>query len=58
MPRHIEHELWNDTEESAQIIEIYTPPGMEQMFAAAGAAAIAGGKSFADAGDYATSRAS
>jgi quercetin dioxygenase-like cupin family protein len=22
MPRHIEHELWNDTEELAQIIEI------------------------------------
>jgi hypothetical protein len=31
---------------------------MEQMFAAAGAAAIAGGKGFADADDYATSRAS
>jgi quercetin dioxygenase-like cupin family protein len=58
MPRHIEHELWNDTEEFAQIIEIYTPPGMEQMFAAAGAAAIAGGKGFAGADDYATSRAS
>jgi hypothetical protein len=30
---------------------------MEQKFAAAGAEAIAGGKSFADADDYATSRA-
>ena len=30
MPRHVEHELWNDTGEFAQIIEIYTPPGMEQ----------------------------
>jgi quercetin dioxygenase-like cupin family protein len=58
MPRLIEHELWNDTEEFAQIIEIYTPPGMEQNFAAAGAAAIAGGNSFADAEDYATSRSS
>jgi quercetin dioxygenase-like cupin family protein len=57
MPRHIEHELWNDTEEFAQIIEIYTPPGMEQKFAAAGAAALADGKSFADADNYATSRA-
>ena len=56
MPRNIEHELWNDTEEFAQLIEIYTPPGMEQKFAAAGAAAIAGGKGFADADDYAASR--
>jgi quercetin dioxygenase-like cupin family protein len=55
MPRHIEHELWNDTHEFARIIEIYTPPGMEQLFAAAGAAAIADGKSVADADDYATS---
>jgi len=37
MPRHIEHELWNDTDEFAQIVEIYIPPGMEQKFAAAGA---------------------
>jgi hypothetical protein len=58
MPRHIEHELWNDTDEFAQIIEIYTPPGMEQTFAEAGAAAIAGGMSFADSDDYATSRSS
>jgi len=58
MPRQIEHELWNDTHEFAQIIEIYTPPGMEQKFAAAGAVAIAGGKTFADADDYATSRSS
>ena len=58
MPRHIEHELWNDTEEFAQIIEIYTPSGMEQKFAAAGAAAIAGGNRFADADDYAINRQS
>jgi hypothetical protein len=58
MPRHIEHELWNDTENFAQIIEIYTPPGMEDKFASAGAAAIAGGKSFAETDDYATSRSS
>ena len=56
MPRHIEHELWNDTEEFAQIIEIYTPPGIEQKFAAAGVAAIAAGNSIASPGDYATSR--
>src|ERR1044072_7260525 len=58
MPRLIEHELWNDTEEFAQIIEIYTPPGREQNFAAAGAAAIAGGKGFTDSEDYAASRSS
>jgi len=58
MPRNIEHELWNDTDEFAQIIEIYTPPGMEQKFTAAGAAAIAGGNSFADTDDYASSRSS
>jgi hypothetical protein len=58
MPRHIEHELWNDTDEFAQIVEIYTPPGMEQKFGAAGATAIALGKSFADADDYAASRSS
>ena len=57
MPRHTEHELWNDTGEFARLIEIYTPPGMEQRFAAAGAAAVADGKSFANADDYATSRA-
>jgi quercetin dioxygenase-like cupin family protein len=58
MPRNIEHELWNDTDQFAQIVEIYTPPGMEQKFAAAGAAAAATGKSFADADDYANSRSS
>jgi quercetin dioxygenase-like cupin family protein len=49
MPRNVEHELWNDTEQFAQIIEIYTPPGMEQKFAAAGAMAIAHGNASADA---------
>jgi quercetin dioxygenase-like cupin family protein len=56
MPRHVEHELWNDSEELARLIEIYTPPGMEQRFAAAGAAAVDAGRSFAVAEDYATSR--
>jgi len=27
MPRLVEHELWNDTDEFAQIVEVYTPPG-------------------------------
>ena len=56
MPRHVEHELWNDGDEFAQLVEIYTPPGMEQRFADAGAAAVAAGRSFADAEDYAISR--
>ena len=47
MPRIIEH----DTDQYAQIIEIYTPPGMEQKFAAAGAIAIADGNTSADADD-------
>lgn len=47
MPRIIEH----DTDQFAQIIEIYTPPGMEQKFAAAGAIAIADGNTSADADD-------
>lgn len=54
MPRRVEHELWNDTDDVAQIIEIYTPPGMEQKFAAAGAVALAGGKSQAGAADDST----
>ena len=58
MPRHIEHELWNDSDEFVQLIEIYTPPGMERTFATAGAAAVAAGKGFADAEDYATCRSS
>ena len=57
-PRRIEHELWNDTHEFAQIIEIYTPPGMEGKFAAAGAAGMTAGKDYADADDYAASRSS
>src|SRR6478735_7477925 len=55
MPRLVEHELWNDTDGFAQIVEVYTPPGMEQRFALAGAAAAAAGRSDADADDYAPS---
>jgi quercetin dioxygenase-like cupin family protein len=56
MPRNVEHELWNDTAEFAQLVEIYTPPGMEQRFAAAAAAALADGRSFASGDDYAAAR--
>ena len=54
IPRFVEHELWNDTSEFAQIVEIYTPSGMEQRFATAGAAVTAAGKLLADSDDYAT----
>ena len=57
MPRGVEHELWNDTAEFAQIVEVYTPPGMEQRFASAGAAAVAAGIGVAAAGEYAATRA-
>ena len=57
MPRGVEHELWNDTAEFAQIVEVYTPPGMERRFASAGAAAVAAGIGVAAAGEYATTRA-
>lgn len=40
MPRGIEHELWNDSDQTAQVIEVYTPPGMEDRFAALGAIAL------------------
>ena len=56
MPRLVEHELWNDTDEFAQIVEVYTPPGMEQRFALAAAVAAAAGRGDADADDYAASR--
>jgi quercetin dioxygenase-like cupin family protein len=57
MPRDVEHELWNDTDELAQVIEIYTPPGMEGRFALAGAAAAAHGRE-ATSAEYAASRRS
>lgn len=53
LPPGVEHELWNDSDEFAQVIEIYTPPGIERRFAAAGAAAAAAGRSYAVAEDYA-----
>jgi quercetin dioxygenase-like cupin family protein len=56
MPRDVEHELWNDTDEFARIVEVYTPPGMEERFAAAGAAAVAADRGSADADDYAATR--
>jgi mannose-6-phosphate isomerase-like protein (cupin superfamily) len=56
MPRGVEHELWNEGPEFAELVEIYTPPGMEQKFAAAGAAAVARGDTFANPDDFAAAR--
>ncbi len=36
MPRGVQHELWNAGPETARLIEIYTPPGMEERFARGG----------------------
>lgn len=41
MPRGVPHELWNAGTETARVIEIYTPPGMEHRFALGGRRAIA-----------------
>ena len=58
MPRGIEHERWNAGDAFAQVIEIYTPPGMEHRFALAGATALADGRPFAAGADYALARSS
>lgn len=38
LPRGIEHELWNETTEPVRMVDLYTPPGMEERFRAWGAA--------------------
>jgi mannose-6-phosphate isomerase-like protein (cupin superfamily) len=38
LPRGVEHELWNETAETVRLIDLYTPPGMEERFRHAGAA--------------------
>ena len=40
MPRGVPHELWNAGDTVAQVIEIYSPPGMEARFERAGQLAI------------------
>lgn len=37
IPRGVEHSLWNAGDTAAQVMEIYTPPGIETFFAEAGA---------------------
>src|SRR4051794_9431408 len=39
IPRGSAHSVWNDSDEVARCPEIYTPGGIEQMFAMAGARA-------------------
>lgn len=33
LPRGVEHELWNDTTEPVRMIDLYTPPGIENRLA-------------------------
>jgi quercetin dioxygenase-like cupin family protein len=37
VPRGSAHSVWNDSDDVARCLEIYTPGGMEQFFAMAGA---------------------
>lgn len=32
LPRGIEHELWNDTEDVVRMVDLYTPSGIEEQF--------------------------
>lgn len=43
LPRAVPHALWNAGDEFVRLIELYTPPGMEQRFMQAGAHALAAG---------------
>ena len=49
LPRAVPHSLWNAGDEFVHLIELYTPPGMEQRFIRAGVQALADG---ADAADH------
>ena len=41
VPCGVEHELRNDTDQVARLVNLYTPPGMELVFAAGGRATLA-----------------
>jgi quercetin dioxygenase-like cupin family protein len=41
-PKGTRHRLWNADDGFARVLELYTPAGFEQVFAAAGARAAAG----------------
>ena len=38
LPRGVEHELWNETDELVRMVDLYTPPGIEEQFRESGAA--------------------
>jgi quercetin dioxygenase-like cupin family protein len=42
LPRGIEHELWNETDAVVRLVDLYTPPGIEEMFRRSGAAGRGG----------------
>ena len=46
------HALWNAGDEFVRLIELYTPPGVEQHFIRAGAQALADGASSASHNHY------
>lgn len=37
LPRNVEHELWNETNDVVRMVDLYTPPGMEDIFRRHGA---------------------
>jgi quercetin dioxygenase-like cupin family protein len=51
-PKGASHRLWNAGDGFARVLELYTPAGFEQVFAAAGARAAAG--TTATGSDYKT----
>ena len=54
LPRGVPHELWNAGDDVVRLVEIYTPPGMEQRFALAGQTAIDQGRQAAGHDEYAS----
>ena len=42
LPRGVEHELWNETDDDVRMVDLYTPAGIEEMFRASGAAGRGG----------------
>jgi len=53
-PKGASHQIWNAGDGFARVLELYTPAGFEQVFAAAGARAGAGAT--AAGSDYARAR--
>src|SRR3954451_15767767 len=42
LPRGVEHELWNETDEWVRMVDLYTPPGIEEQFRESGVAGRGG----------------